>query len=164
MSEIKYKVVRDYTTEPTQAYESAAGIDLYANLAVKEKDIDAIKRNLHLMSKVPDEGVLKVGTGIAVEIPKGYVGLLFPRSSFGLTGNALANAVGVIDSDYRGEICALVCRTWHNMFHGDSGNYIAHGQKFCQLVIVPVLESKLTKVDELSSTERGKSGFGSSGK
>ncbi len=94
------------------------------------------------------------GTGLAVEIPKGYVGLLFPRSSVYKTSHALANSVGVIDSDYRGEVKA-VFRV------GKVGSSYKEGDRVCQLVIVPCPVFEAQEVEQLSDTVRGEGGFGS---
>lgn len=96
-------------------------------------------------------------TGIAVEIPHGYVGLVFPRSSVYKTGQRLTNDVGVIDSDYRGEIGA-------KFSDGFDGNTYQVGDRICQLVIVPIPEVEFVEVEELSETERGEGGYGSTGK
>ena len=95
------------------------------------------------------------GTGVAVEIPKGYVGLLFPRSSVRKYALAMANCVGVIDSDYRGEIMA----TFRPTMPGQAKVYNV-GDKCCQLVVVPAPEFEIEEVDELSDTERGTKGHG----
>ena len=95
------------------------------------------------------------GTGIAVEIPKGYVGLLFPRSSVRKYALSMSNCVGVIDSDYRGEIMATFRLT--NPYQGKVYNV---GDKCCQLIIVPAPEFEIEEVAELSDTERGTKGHG----
>jgi dUTP pyrophosphatase len=96
-------------------------------------------------------------TGIAVEIPEGYVGLVYPRSSVSKTSMLLANGVGVIDSGYRGEIMLKYRR-----LEGKSGIYTT-GDRVGQLMVVKRPEVELVVVDELSSTERGEGGFGSTG-
>jgi dUTP pyrophosphatase len=96
------------------------------------------------------------GTGIAVEIPEGYVGLVFPRSSIKNTELTLSNSVGVIDSGYRGEIMATFNKT-----NGlDSWKY-ALGVRIAQLIILPYPQIEFEEVEELSETERGTGGFGS---
>jgi dUTP pyrophosphatase len=100
-----------------------------------------------------------LGTGIAVEVPEGYVGLLVVRSSVGKAGVSLANSVGVIDSDYRGEIKLCLIYT-----AGNGGHYILQGDKVAQLVVIPAPIFDLIEVDALSSTGRGDGGFGSTGK
>ena len=99
-----------------------------------------------------------VGLGCAFEIPTGCVGLLFPRSGLAsLYGVTLSHSVGVIDSGFRGEVCAplvnLSCDTV----------YLPKGSRVCQLVVTPFVPCSLVEVDELSQTERGLDGFGSTG-
>ena len=101
------------------------------------------------------------GTGLAVEIPEGMVGLVFPRSSVRDTNLTMANSVGVIDSGYRGEIMVTfnhVSRTGH-----DSDKIYKVGDRIAQLVIMPVPLVQYTEVEELSETERNTSGYGSTG-
>lgn len=104
------------------------------------------------------------GTGVAIEIPTGYVGLVFPRSSIYKLLERLSNSVGVIDPDYRGEIRVVFD------FNGDRLNIIDReyiykiGDRIAQLVIVPCVTPTLVAVDELSATARGEGGFGSTGK
>ena len=99
-------------------------------------------------------------TGLAIEIPEGYVGLLFPRSSNSKTDLYLTNHVGVIDSGYRGEIMFKF-----RPINGLIDAAIYHpGDRIGQLLILPYPQIQLVEVDELSSTERGDGGFGSSGK
>lgn len=97
-------------------------------------------------------------TGIAVEIPRGYVGLVFPRSSIKNKELSLSNSVGVIDSGYRGDI-----QFTFNKLNGlDSIDYKV-GDRIAQLIIIPYPQIEFLEVDELSTTERGDGGFGSSG-
>lgn len=100
------------------------------------------------------------GTGLAVEIPEGYVGLVYPRSSISKLNAMMANSVGVIDSDYRGE---LFCR--FNEVGGDDhvGTLPLVGDRVAQMMIVELPKVILTQVDELSETERGAGGWGSTG-
>ena len=97
-------------------------------------------------------------TGIAVEIPPGHVGLVFPRSSVCKTSLRLTNAVGVIDSDYRGEITAV----FDLLPERDNGYKV--GDRICQLVIVPIPEVEYIEAEELSETARGAGGYGSTGR
>jgi dUTP pyrophosphatase len=99
-------------------------------------------------------GYIEYSTGLSVEIPEGYVGLLFPRSSLSNTGLIMANSVGVIDSGYRGEI---KCRfKWvKNTKKYDVGDRVA------QLIIIPYPQVEFQEVVDLSETERGEGGFGS---
>ncbi len=130
---------------PTYGSTSAAGADLYAlsngNLVVN-----------------PGETVF-VHTGIAMEIPEGYVGLVYARSGMACKSDlAPANKVGVIDSDYRGEIMVAL----HN--HGKEVRTVENGQRIAQIVIAPYLRCDFETVDELDETARGEGGFGSTGK
>lgn len=99
------------------------------------------------------------GTGLAIEIPKGFVGLLFPRSSNRKTAAYMTNHVGVIDSGYRGEIMI----TYKNRDYDYHNPPYKEGDRVAQLMIIPYPEINLTEVDELSKTERGERGHGSTG-
>ncbi len=130
---------------PYKATEGSAGADLFACI---EKP----------MTLKPGE-ILFVPTGIAMEIPKGYGGFMFPRSSLACkSGISFPNCVGVIDSDYRGEISAVLIN------QSKSDYTVNHGDRVAQMVIMPVENAEYTFADELSDTERGKGGFGSTGK
>ncbi len=122
------------------------------------KDGDA---GLDLVSTRKEENNLYVeyGTSLAVAIPEGYVGLLFPRSSISKYHLIMANSVGVIDSGYRGEICVRFKKTIDNSYERvyDSGDKVA------QLVIIPYPKVEFNVVNNLDETERGSGGFGSSG-
>ena len=145
MDKIAVKKLRNNGTLPTYGSAEAAGADLYACL-------DAA------VTIMPGETVF-VPTGIAMEVPKGYAGLVYARSSMGAKrGLAPANKVGVIDSDYRGEIFVAL----HN--HGKDAQEICHGERVAQLVITPVITPGFTEVLELADTQRGSGGFGSTGK
>lgn len=93
--------------------------------------------------------------GLAFEIPEGYVGLIFPRSSIVRRTCSLANAVGVIDSGYRGEVTAVF------NLHGE--DFYAVGERIAQLVVVPFAHCEIEETDDLSETERGDGGYGSTG-
>lgn len=103
-----------------------------------------------------DNTMVTYGTGLAVEIPEGYVGLLFPRSSVSKTSLDLTNCVGVIDSGYRGEIMFKFRYLQEGMIY-DVGDRIG------QLIIMPYPQVEFEEVEDLSSTERGEGGFGSTG-
>lgn len=106
----------------------------------------------------PGETV-KISTGIAISIPHGYVGLLFVRSSIGIKrGLTLANCVGVIDSDYRGEILGALTNT------SDKIQIIEANERVVQLVVVPCLLDNVEIVEKLDETDRGEGGFGSTGR
>jgi len=131
---------------PTYGSAEAAGADLYALLPTETVTVVAGKTEM-------------IHTGVAMEIPTGYVGLVCARSGLACKkGLAPANKVGVIDSDYRGEIIVAL----HN--HSDVDCAIADGERIAQLVIVPYLTAELQEAETLSDTERGAGGFGSTGK
>ena len=113
----------------------------------------------HLEAPVvlPPGGRAQVGTGIAMAIPQGDFGLLAPRSGLGSRGLTLANTVGIIDSNYRGELLVNLINT------GEDTLTVNPGDKFVQLVILPVTACEVALVDELDETTRGTDGFGSSG-
>jgi dUTP pyrophosphatase len=140
---MRFRKMTTTAITPTRGTPGSAGLDLYA-------DRDVL---------VVDGAAEMVGTGIAVEIPTGHVGLVCIRSSVGKAGVGLANAVGVIDADYRGEV--KLCLTYTA---GSGGHYIRRGQAVAQLVIVPVAMVEPQEVDALTATERGAGGFGSTGK
>ena len=123
---------------PNYAKAGDAGMDLTAVSAKRAWDI------------------VTYGTGLAIEIPEGYVGLLFPRSSVYKTSMALSNCVGVIDSGYRGEIM-LKFRSI------TSDNCYKVGDRIGQLIIMPYPQVELEEVEDLSSTDRGSGGYGSTG-
>lgn len=132
---------------PTKGSEYAAGLDLYAKTGTCAR-----------AKRIPAGKTEKIGTGIAAEIPNGYFGAIFARSGLATKkGLRPANCVGVIDSDYRGEIIVAI--------HNDSGECatIRDGDRIAQLVIMPYLDVQLNEVDELDTTERGAGGFGSTG-
>lgn len=104
-----------------------------------------------------DNTMVTYGTGLAVEIPEGYVGLVFPRSSVSKTTLNLTNSVGVIDSGYRGEIM-------FKFRYLEEGMIYDVGDRIGQLIIMPYPQIEFEEVEDLSSTERGEGGFGSTGK
>ena len=142
---VKVKKTFDGATIPTRGSQYAAGYDLYAHIATGEKDIPAGKTE-------------KIGTGVCMEIPDGYFGAVFARSGLATKrGLRPANCVGVIDSDYRGEIIVAL----HN--DADATETIYDGDRIAQLVIMPYLAVEFEEVAELEDTERGDGGFGSTG-
>lgn len=140
---------------PTRGSDYAAGYDLYAeNVPLSNDSINA-DYELHVL---PGK-TLKVGTGIAVELPKGTFGAIYARSGLGIKhGIVPANCVGIVDEDYRGEIVVAL----HN--HSDKPFVFKFGDRIAQLVIQPYIAADINVVDELSDTERGNGGFGSTGK
>lgn len=145
MTKISVKKIRESAKLPTYGSQFAGGADLYACL---EQDVII----------TPGETAF-IPTGLAMEIPVGYVGLIYARSGLACKrGLAPANKVGVIDSDYRGEFIVAL----HN--HGTTTQTVQNGERVAQLVITPVLMPAYVETDELSDTDRGAGGFGSTGK
>lgn len=141
---IKIKKLKDDAVVPTRGSKYAAGADLYS----AENDL-----------YIEDRQTVMIGTGIAMEIPEGYVGLVYARSGLACKeGLAPANKVGVIDSDYRGEIKVAL--------YNQSGQkkLVKNGERIAQIVIAPFLAPEFTEVSELDETDRGEGGFGSTGK
>lgn len=142
---VKIKKLEENAIIPTYGTEFSAGADLYSLL--------------DMPIEIKPHETQFVRTGISAEIPEGYCGLVFARSSMGAKrGLAPANKVGVIDADYRGEIMV----TLHN--HGQRSQIVYPGERIAQLAIVPFLKAEFEEADELSDTVRGASGFGSTGK
>ena len=142
--EIKIKRISATAKVPTRGSEHAAGYDLYAD----------IPANLTIY---PNETKL-IPTGIAMEIPEGYFGAIYPRSGLALKqGLRLANSVAIIDEDYRGVVGIAL----HN--DSDTVRVIEPAERIAQIVFQPYLEASFLEVDELSNTERGDGGFGHSG-
>ena len=139
------KKLNEKATVPTYGSAYAAGADLYACESGE-------------VTIAPHETKL-IHTGIAMEIPEGLVGLIYARSGLASKrGLAPANKVGVIDSDYRGEIMVAL----HN--HSDAMQTIADGERIAQIVFAPYMAAEFSVVDELSDTVRGEGGFGSTGR
>lgn len=141
---IKIKKLKDNAVVPTRGSKYAAGADLYS----AENDL-----------YIEDRQTVMIGTGIAMGIPEGYVGLVYARSGLACKeGLAPANKVGVIDSDYRGEIKVAL--------YNQSGQkkLVKKGERIAQIVIAPFLAPEFTEVNELDETDRGEGGFGSTGK
>lgn len=142
---VKVKKLTDTAMLPTRGSEHAAGYDLYADV-----------KNQVMISPHETE---KIGTGLAIEIPDGYFGAIFARSGLASKrGLRPANCVGVCDSDYRGEYIVAV--------HNDSNHprVIDPGERIAQLVVMPYLAVTFDEVADLSDTDRGDGGFGSTGK
>jgi dUTP pyrophosphatase len=137
---------------PSYAKDGDAGMDVIATSVI---------------SDTPEQ--ITYGLGIALEIPKGFVGLVFPRSSIRKTGLQLSNSVGVIDSGYRGELQA----TFNKIFGSEgfydetkmqTNEFYKVGDRVAQIMIIPYPPIEFDEVAELSDTERGEGGFGSTGK
>jgi dUTP pyrophosphatase len=152
---VKIKKINPLAVIPTYAKEGDAGMDMIAT---------------SIISDTPTQ--ITYGLGIALEIPNGFVGLVFPRSSIRKTGLQLSNSVGVIDSGYRGELQA----TFNKVFGGEGmydemkvnqmqpNEYYKLGDRVAQIMIIPYPPIEFEEADELSDTERGEGGFGSTGK
>lgn len=143
---IRYRLLSENAKVPTRGSTEAAGWDLYVT------DYEELPGNL-----------IRYSTGLSIEIPRGYVGLIFPRSSIFKLPLALSNAVGVIDSDYRGEIKFVFRRLpkeLNNLFDPDRYKI---GERAGQLVVVKHEELEFEEAQSLSETDRGGAGFGSTG-
>ena len=153
--QVKIKKLNANAVIPSYAKVGDAGMDLVAT---------------SIISDTPEQ--ITYGMGIALEIPEGFVGLIFPRSSVRKTGLDLSNAVGVVDSGYRGELQA----TFNKLFGTErmydeakntedkSINFYKIGDRIAQIMIIPYPPIEFKEVDELSNSERGEGGFGSTGK
>lgn len=138
---VKYKLLSHDAIPPKRMTSGAAGFDLYA---ASLRPVDGDFRQICVV------------TDVAFEIPAGHVGLVFPRSSISKTGLRLSNCVGVIDSDYRGTVTFV--------FDRFNGSVYRPGDRVGQIVFVQLPEVELEEADELSETERGQGGYGSTGK
>lgn len=145
MDAIRVKFLRPGASLPAYGTAQAAGADLYACL-------------LEPVSIAPGETAF-IPTGIALEVPKGCAGLIYARSGMACKrGLAPANKVGVVDSDYRGEIVVAL----HN--HGAQVQTVSHGDRIAQFLITPVVTAAYEMAQELSDTARNAGGFGSTGR
>lgn len=157
-------VLKDGTELPTYAHEGDAGLDLCAT-----EDVTLMPQEWRM-----------VGSGVSMAIPKGFVGLVVPRSGMGCRGLVLKNTIGVIDAGYRGEIKVplmnnnalgiwkrikrFVCYRLLDMVDEPDGTIHVHkGDRVAQLLIVPVAQATLLQVDTLDESERQDGGFGSTG-
>ena len=139
---VKIKKLHPNAIKPKYAKENDAGMDLVAT---------------EIISETPSQ--ITYGIGLAIEIPDGMVGLIFPRSSIRNTGLTLSNSVGVIDAGYRGELQATFNKNGVN-----PREFYNVGDRICQIIIVPHPIIQIIEVDELSESSRGIGGFGSTGK
>ena len=142
---VRIKKLNERAVIPTYGSAGSAGGDLYS---AEENDITV----------APGQTAF-IGTGLAVEIPQGLVGLVYARSGLACKkGLAPANKVGVIDSDYRGEIKVALYN------HGKEPQTVAKGERIAQLVIAPFVFAEYEETDDLADTARGEGGFGSTGR
>ena len=145
MEKVAVKKLRPGAKLPSFGSKEAAGADLYA----------CLEENVTI---APGQTVF-IPTGLAMALPKGYVGLVYARSGLACKQDlAPANKVGVIDSDYRGEFMIAL----HN--HGSETRTVASGDRIAQLVVTPVIQPDYFEADSLDETDRGAGGFGSTGK
>ncbi len=145
MTDVAIRLVKDGAVVPTYGSADAAGADLYACLEAPVT--------------VEAGQTVMIPTGVAMAIPQGLVGLVYARSGLATKrGLAPANKVGVIDSDYRGEIFVAL----HN--HGAAAQTVEHGERVAQLVLTPYVTAAFQTVESLDDTVRGAGGFGSTGK
>ncbi|MBE5963996.1 MAG: dUTP diphosphatase [Lachnospiraceae bacterium] len=141
---VNFKKLKENATKPTYGSAFAAGADLYA--CIDEP-----------ITIEPQQTIL-IPTGIAMEVPVGYAGLIYARSGLASKkGLAPANKVGVVDADYRGEVMVAL----HN--HSNKAASIECGERIAQMVIAPFLAINYVETDSLSETARGEGGFGSTG-
>ena len=141
---IKYKKLNDLAKVPTRGSEYAAGYDLYA---ATDEPMNILAHTTQLIK-----------TGLAFELPDGYFGAIFARSGLASKkGLRPANCVGVVDSDYRGEVMVAL--------HNDTDNDVAidTGERIAQLVLMPYVNMTFEEAEELDNTQRGEGGFGSTG-
>lgn len=144
MITIKIKLLDRSIPVPGYAHKGDAGIDIYSRIDCELKPFER--------KKIP--------TGISISIPEGYAAFIQPRSGMALkNGIGMVNSPGLIDSGYRGEICAILIN--HDP---RSSYYIKKGDKICQMVIKKVENVKIKVVDKLDRTDRGEGGFGSTDK
>lgn len=141
---VLFKKLNENAVMPTYGSPFSAGADLYS---AEEETI------------IPSGETVLIGTGLSMEIPEGYGGFIYARSGLATKkGLAPANKVGVVDSDYRGEIKVAL----HN--HSKEDQTIEKGERVAQLVIAPFLKAEFIEAEELSETIRGEGGFGSTGR
>ena len=144
VEKVRFKKLSENAVVPSYGTAYSAGADLYS--AMQEDVI------------IAPETTEFIKTGIAIEIPEGLLGLIYARSGMACKkGLAPANKVGVIDSDYRGEIMVALYN------HSDSAVTVAKGDRIAQLVLTPYIKADFEEADELDDTVRGDGGFGSTG-
>lgn len=143
MNRIKMKMISK-KDKPSYSNSHAAGLDLRY---IGEEKLIFSSGDHHM-----------IGSGIHVEIPDGYFGLVAIRSGLGAKGLVLSNGVGIIDNDYRGEIKVPL------YYHGEGELVIEPGERVCQLLILPFVQADIEYVDKLEKSDRGHDGFGSSGR
>lgn len=165
--ELKIHRLNEEAILPSKGSQEAAGFDLCANIT--EDYFKQNKHNENFQLTLNEDGVYGISiephstalvpTGFSMEIPTGFFGAIYARSGLASKqGLRPANCVGVVDSDYRGEVMVAL--------HNDTDNpqTIAHGQRIAQFILQPCFHTTITEVNNLSETDRGEGGFGSTGK
>lgn len=143
---VKIKKIHKYAVIPKYAHSTDAGLDITATSKSYDQDGNVI-----------------YGSGLSIEIPNGYAGLLFPRSSNSKKDMLLSNSVGIIDSGYRGEVMFKFKSTiWQGSY--GFGNSYEIGDRIGQLIIIPYPQIEFEEVDQLSDSDRGNNGYGSTGR
>lgn len=145
MIEVKVKKLVPEAVIPQKARKGDAGFDLVA-----------------VSRMIDDDGAVVYGTGLAFEIPDGYVGLVFPRSSVAKKDVILSNCVGVIDAGYRGEVMAKF-KLHDPLVKHEEYHWYEVGDRICQIVFMRLPDVELVEADELDQSDRGTGGFGSTG-
>jgi len=145
-SHVNYVKLSPTAHEPVQGSTYAAGWDLYADLELQSR-----------ITLAPGE-VRKISTGIAIELPQGTFGAVYPRSGMATKrGLVLANGTGIIDSDYRGELIVALKNTSNEV------QIVEHGERIAQIVVTPYIPVLFNEVNSIGTTARGEGGFGSTG-
>ena len=142
--DVRFKKLNDLAKIPTRGSKFSAGYDLYA---ATDEDI-----------QIPPHSTVKIGTGLAMELPIGWFGAIFARSGIATKrGLRPANCVGVCDADYRNEYIVAI--------HNDSNETmtVQSGERIAQLILLPYQDIDFKEVNELNNTDRGMGGFGSTG-
>ena len=142
---VKFKRLYPSAIAPTKAHDTDAGFDLYVH-------------DFSIEWAAGSSRIVAYRAGIAIEIPPGYFGMLVPRSSVYATSQVLSNSVGIIDAGYRGEIIGRFMWPYRVAIE------YKRRERFAQLLILPLPAVELVEADELSPSQRGQGGFGSSGK
>lgn len=140
ITNLEFKKLSDEAVLPTRGSEHAAGLDLFASVS----------------GVVPAHGFTSIGTGLAVAVPVGYYARIAPRSGLSVK-KGIFTLAGVVDSDYRGELICVLAN------HGDEDHVVNIGDRIAQMVIESIILPEPIFVDELSNTERGVNGLGSTG-
>lgn len=143
---VRFKKLHKNAVKPTRAKLGDAGYDLTA------------------VSITTTHDFVSYGMGIAIEVPEGHVGLMFPRSSCSNQDLIMANCVGVVDSNYRGELSARFKQIQNFSSHDEHYNKYNIGERVAQLIIIPIPDIEWEEAEELTETNRGDQGYGSSGK